>query len=78
MAVRGVERYFKFCVIRVIVLADMTMKFYVTWELNFVSGAIKISDVKNSDIYITDNLGNNYAFIQAGSGAASDVAVVTG
>ncbi len=74
----GVERYEKTCVVSVIVLADKTLKFYLSWEFNLSYGETKISDANDPNIYLTDNLGNRYAFTQVGGDAAKNVGVANG
>ena len=68
------EVYFMFCVYRVVVQADLTMKFFVYWQIhNFLENGTKESDIDNPGVYLTDNLGNHYTFTEAGDGAVNSV-----
>ena len=60
-----------FCVYRVVVQADKTMKFFVYWQAHHFEYMTKESDANNTGIYLTDNLGNQYAFTEAGAAAVT-------
>jgi hypothetical protein len=62
-----------FCVTSVNVLMDRTMVFNVSWE-NLASFTItKKTDAGNPNMFVRDNLGNKYNFIQLGGDAGMTV-----
>jgi hypothetical protein len=67
------------CLINAEIKRDQTMVFNVTW-LPYIPGrgprVTKYSDKNNPNMYITDNLGNHYSFIELGGDAAQDVRLI--
>jgi hypothetical protein len=61
-----------FCLNTIVVNEDRTMKINVNWKVLTTGDFIKPSDNNNPNIFLTDNLGNQYRYSQAGGCAAAE------